>query len=61
MSETPTPVSAPETSSGPQSPPQPFAERLSDQLQRGIGVVIGSHRKPPRRLKSLLNGTWFGH
>src|SRR6266567_2944495 len=57
MSETPTPVSVPESS----SPPQPFVERLSDQLQRGIGVVIGSNRKPPRRLKSLLNGTWFGH
>lgn len=41
--------------------PQPFAERLSDALQHGIQVVIGAHRKPPRRLKSLLNGTWFGH
>jgi nitrite reductase/ring-hydroxylating ferredoxin subunit/uncharacterized membrane protein len=61
MSETPAPVSAPETSPRPPSAPQPFAERLSDQLQHGIGVVIGSHRKPPRRLKSLLNGTWFGH
>jgi nitrite reductase/ring-hydroxylating ferredoxin subunit/uncharacterized membrane protein len=30
-------------------------------LQHAIGVVIGSKRKPPRRLKSLLNGTWFGH
>jgi nitrite reductase/ring-hydroxylating ferredoxin subunit/uncharacterized membrane protein len=61
MSEMPTPVSAPDTSPGPPTPPQPFAERLSDQLQHGIGVVIGSNRKPPRRLKSLLNGTWFGH
>ena len=61
MSETPAPVSAPETSPGPSSPPQPFAERLSDQLQHGIGIVIGSRRKPPRRLKSLLNGTWFSH
>jgi len=41
--------------------PQPFLERLSDGLQQLIQVVIGSHRKPPRRLKSLLNGTWFGH
>ncbi len=57
MSETPAPVSVPETS----SPPQPFAERLSDSLQHLIQVVIGSQRKPPRRLKSLLNGTWFGH
>ncbi len=43
------------------SSPQPFAERLSDWLQDAIKAVIGSNRKPPRRLKSLLNGTWFGH
>jgi nitrite reductase/ring-hydroxylating ferredoxin subunit/uncharacterized membrane protein len=30
-------------------------------LQHIIQVAIGAHRKPPRRLKSLLNGTWFGH
>jgi len=41
--------------------PQPFLERLSDGLQQLIQVVIGSHRKPPRRLRSLLNGTWLGH
>jgi nitrite reductase/ring-hydroxylating ferredoxin subunit/uncharacterized membrane protein len=41
--------------------PQPFAERLSDALQEAIKVVVGTHRKPPRRFKSLLNGTWFGH
>ena len=40
---------------------QPFSERLSDRLQDVIKVVIGSNRKPPRRLKSFLNGTWFGH
>jgi nitrite reductase/ring-hydroxylating ferredoxin subunit/uncharacterized membrane protein len=61
MSETPTKVSVPENSPESQSPPQPFAERLSDQLQHVIQVAIGAHRKPPRRLKSLLNGTWFGH
>lgn len=61
MSEMPTPVSAPDTSPGPEQPPQPFAERLSDTLQHWIGVAVGSQRKPPRRLKSLLNGTWFGH
>lgn len=61
MSETPTPVSAPETTPAPQPAPQPFAERLSDQLQHIIQVIVGSQRKPPRRLKSLLNGTWFGH
>src|SRR6266516_3611617 len=57
MSETPTPVSAPESS----PEPQPFADRLSDTLQHIIQVIVGSNRKPPRRLKSLLNGTWFGH
>jgi nitrite reductase/ring-hydroxylating ferredoxin subunit/uncharacterized membrane protein len=36
-------------------------ERLSDGLQHLIQVVIGSQRKPPRRLRSLLNGTWLGH
>jgi hypothetical protein len=34
---------------------------VSDSLQDAIKGVIASHRKPPRRLKSLLNGTWFGH
>lgn len=57
MSEISPPPSVPETAPA----PQPFAERLSDALQQGIQVVIGAHRKPPRRLKSLLNGTWFGH
>ncbi len=57
MSETPTPVSAPESSPA----PQPFAEQLSDTLQHIIQVIVGSNRKPPRRLRSLLNGTWFGH
>jgi nitrite reductase/ring-hydroxylating ferredoxin subunit/uncharacterized membrane protein len=61
MSEMPTQVSAPETSPESQPPPQPFTERLSDQLQHIVQVAIGAHRKPPRRLKSLLNGTWFGH
>jgi hypothetical protein len=36
-------------------------ERLSDAFQEAIKVVVGTHRKPPRRLKSFLNGTWFGH
>src|SRR5215469_814390 len=61
MSETRIPVSGPEMAPAPPPPPQPFTERLSDGLQHLIQVVIGSHRKPPRRLKSLLNGTWFGH
>jgi nitrite reductase/ring-hydroxylating ferredoxin subunit/uncharacterized membrane protein len=41
--------------------PAPWTERLSDVLQRIIAAIVGSHRKPPRRLKSLLNGTWLGH
>src|SRR5256884_249773 len=59
MSETPT--SVPEAPPAPQPAPQPLAERVSDTLQHLIQVVVGSQRKPPRRLKSLLNGTWFGH
>ncbi len=39
----------------------PFGERLNDWLQSVIGAVVGSRRKPPRRLKTLLNGTWLGH
>lgn len=61
MSETPTHVFVPEDSPEPQAKPQPFIERVSDGLQHIIQVVIGAQRKPPRRLKSLLNGTWFGH
>jgi len=57
------PVTAPQNASeaSPPPPSQPPLERLSDALQEAIKVVVGTHRKPPRRLKSLLNGTWFGH
>lgn len=41
--------------------PAPWTERLSDSLQNGIKALIGSNRKPPRRLKSLLHGTGLGH
>lgn len=51
----------PSSTSETSSTPQPFVESLSDSLQHMISVVIGSQRKSPRRLKSLLNGTWFGH
>ena len=44
-----------------QSPQQPVTERISDALQQGIKAVIGSNRKPPRRFKTLLHGTWLGH
>lgn len=43
------------------APPQPVVERVSDSLQHGIQVVIGSNRKPPRLFKSLLHGTLLGH
>ena len=55
------PVTETSPSSDAPNPPQPFAERFSDGLQHVIQVVIGSNRKPPRRFRSLLNGTWFGH
>jgi nitrite reductase/ring-hydroxylating ferredoxin subunit/uncharacterized membrane protein len=42
-------------------PPPPFSERLSDRLQHIVQIAIGAHGKPPRRFKSLLHGTWFGH
>jgi nitrite reductase/ring-hydroxylating ferredoxin subunit/uncharacterized membrane protein len=46
----------------PQPAPRPSViDRLSDGLQLAIGVLIGSRRRPPRRFKSLLNGTWLGH
>src|SRR5215467_13904491 len=61
MSDTTTPISTPDSSTTPQPEAQPFTERLSDALQHIIQVIVGSNRKPPRRLKSLLNGTWFGH
>jgi len=61
MSETSAPVSGPDMTPAPEPEPQPFAERLSDTLQHLIQVVVGSQRKPPRRLKTLLNGTWLGH
>jgi len=51
---TATETAAPEASVG-------FSDRLSDALQNAVKVVIGSNRKPPRRFRSLLNGTWLGH
>jgi nitrite reductase/ring-hydroxylating ferredoxin subunit/uncharacterized membrane protein len=36
-------------------------DHLSEALQQGLRVVIGSDRKPPRRFKSLLHGTWLHH
>jgi nitrite reductase/ring-hydroxylating ferredoxin subunit/uncharacterized membrane protein len=38
-----------------------LTDRISDVFQQAIKVVIGSNRKPPRRFKTLLHGTWLGH
>lgn len=39
----------------------PFVDRVSDALQGAVKAVIGSNRRPPRRFKSLLHGTWLHH
>jgi len=39
----------------------PAVDCISDTLQEGVKVIIGAHRAPPRRLKSLLHGTPGGH
>ena len=44
------------------STPAPFAERLSDGLQNVLQKLLGTQRpSSSRRIKSFLNGTWFGH
>ena len=49
-------------SSDAETPPeQGMTDRMSDAIQQGIKAVIGSNRKPPRRFKTLLHGTWLGH
>ena len=47
--------------SEPPSESPALTDRISDVLQNGVKLVIGSNRKPPRRFKSLLHGTWLGH
>lgn len=45
-----------------EAPAPPSAtDRISDGLQTVIKALIGSNRKPPRRFKSLLHGTWLHH
>lgn len=41
--------------------PRILSDRVSDVAQSGIKALIGANRKPPRRFKSLLHGTWLGH
>ena len=43
------------------APATPLTDRISDALQNAVKAVIGSNRKPPRRFRTLLNGTWLGH
>jgi nitrite reductase/ring-hydroxylating ferredoxin subunit/uncharacterized membrane protein len=38
-----------------------LTDRIGDGLQQVVKAVIGSNRRPPRRFKSLLSGTWLGH
>lgn len=53
------PTDAPTPSANPSR--EPFLERLSDALQHGIKVLVGSNRSSPRLVKSLLSGTYLGH
>lgn len=41
--------------------PAPISDRISDALQNLTKALIGSNRRPPRRFRTLLNGTWLGH
>lgn len=59
--QAPTPADDHAETHDPPAERAPFLERLSDALAGAIGAIVGSQRKPPRRLKSFLNGTWFGH
>jgi nitrite reductase/ring-hydroxylating ferredoxin subunit/uncharacterized membrane protein len=59
MSDAPTPDANAETQTAPSQPP--FVDRLSDALQSGIKALTGANWKAPRRLKTLLSGTWLGH
>lgn len=41
--------------------PQPFLEKLSNDVEKLVKDLVGSTKPPPRPLKSFLNGTWLGH
>lgn len=58
--ETPDLGTAPTSVETPPAPP-PATERVADKLQAIIQGAIGAHRRPPRRLKTLLHGSWLGH
>src|SRR5215813_7745765 len=61
MADSTTPNTTTETSTPSTTAKPPLTDRISDPLQAGIKVLIGSNRRPPRLFKSLLHGTWFGH
>lgn len=50
-----------ETATPAQEQQPALTDRISDVAQSGIKAVIGANRRPPRRFKSLLHGTWLGH
>ena len=39
----------------------PLTDRLSESLQSIIKALTGANARPPRRLKTLLSGTWLRH
>jgi len=61
MADSTTPNTTTETSTPSTTAKPPLTDRISDPLQAGIKVLIGSNRRPPRLFKSLLHGTWLGH
>ena len=60
-SDDPTMGNVVETAPTPPATPPSLTDRISDGLQNAVKAVIGSNRKPPRRFKTLLHGTWLGH
>lgn len=49
------------TETAPATETPPLTDRISDVAQNVVKALIGSNRPAPRRLKSLLHGTPFGH
>jgi nitrite reductase/ring-hydroxylating ferredoxin subunit/uncharacterized membrane protein len=41
--------------------PESLTDRISEGTQNVIKAIVGSNRKPPRLVKSLLNGAYLGH
>src|ERR1051326_8012399 len=45
----------------PKAEQPPAVARITGSLQNLVKGAIGSNRRPPRRFKSLLHGTWLRH